>query len=127
MTEVKALAQKPDFPFIASQPDEVGLIVRQVRQSGITMPIVGGDGYDTPLLLEVAGKAANNVYYTTHTLISADSTGAVKDFYDAYKKAYGTAPENSFAALGYDSVLLVADALKRANSSDPAKIRDALQ
>jgi branched-chain amino acid transport system substrate-binding protein len=51
----------------------------------------------------------------------------VKDFYDAYNKAYNTAPENSFAALGYDAVLLVADALKRAGSADPAKLRDALQ
>lgn len=127
ITKIKALPTKPDFLFISAQPTEVGLIVRQVRQSGINLPILGGDGYDTPLLIEVAGKAANNVFFTTHTLISPDSTGAVKDFYDAYKKAYNTAPENSFAALGYDSVLLVADAMKRAGSADPAKIRDALQ
>lgn len=127
ITKVKALTKKPDVLFISSQPDEVGLIVRQVRQAGVTLPILGGDGYDTPLLIEVAGKGADNVYFTTHALISADSTGGVKDFYDAYKKAYNTAPENAFAALGYDSVLVVADAMKRANSADPAKIRDALQ
>jgi branched-chain amino acid transport system substrate-binding protein len=127
ITKVKALPKKPDFLFIAAQPAEVGLVVRQVRQSGITLPILGGDGFDTPLLVDVAGNAADNVFYTTHALISPESQGAVKDFYDAYKKAYNTEPENSFAALGYDSVLIVADALKRANSAEPAKIRDALQ
>ena len=127
ITKIKALKTKPDFLFISAQPTEVGLIVRQVRQSGITLPILGGDGYDTPLLVDVAGNAANNVFFTTHSLISADSKGSAKEFYDAYNKAYGSPPENSFAALGYDSVLLVADAIKRAGSADPAKIRDALQ
>jgi branched-chain amino acid transport system substrate-binding protein len=67
ITKIKALPTKPDFLFISAQPSDVGLIVRQVRQSGIDLPIVGGDGYDTPLLTEVAGKASNNVFFTTHT------------------------------------------------------------
>lgn len=126
ITKIKAAAQKPDFIYIAATPDTIGLVVRQVRQAGLKQPIIGGDGYDTPLLLEVAGAAANNVYYTTHSFISEASTGAVKTFYDAYKKAYGTAPENAFAALGYDAAMLVADAIKRAGSDDPAKITAAL-
>lgn len=126
ITKIKASAQKPDFIYIAATPDTIGLVVRQVRQAGLKQPIIGGDGYDTPLLLEVAGAAANNVYYTTHSFISETSTGAVKTFYDAYKKAYGTAPENAFAALGYDAAMLVADAIKRAGSDDPAKITAAL-
>ncbi|MBS1182752.1 MAG: extracellular ligand-binding receptor [Proteobacteria bacterium] len=126
ITKIKASAQKPDFIYVAATPDTIGLIVRQIRQAGLKQPIVGGDGYDTPLLLEVAGAAANNVYYTTHSFITETSTGAIKTFYDAYKTAYGTAPENAFAALGYDAAMLVADAIKRAGSDDPAKITTAL-
>ena len=108
-------------------PDDIGLIVKQMRQAGVTQPIVGGDGYDTPLLLSVGGKAANDVYYSTHAFMApAGSTDAIAKFYTDYKAAYGTGPENAFAALGYDTVGLIADAIKRAGSENPAKIRDAL-
>jgi branched-chain amino acid transport system substrate-binding protein len=58
--------------------------------------------------------------------MAEDSTPGIVKFYNAYKAAYNTPPENAFAALGYDSVGLVADAITRAGSTDPAKIRDAL-
>jgi branched-chain amino acid transport system substrate-binding protein len=109
ITKLKALAEKPDVLYVAAQPDDIGVVVKQIRQAGLEQPIVGGDGYDTPLLLSVGGKAANNV-----------------KFYNAYKAAYNTVPENAFAALGYDTVGLVADAIGRAGVADPAKIRDAL-
>jgi branched-chain amino acid transport system substrate-binding protein len=127
ITKVKAARTKPDFLFISAGPSEIGLIVRQVRQAGLTMPIVGGDGYDTPLLLEVGGNAANDVYFTTHALISPDSTGMSKQFYDEYSKAFGKPPESAFVALAYDTVYLIADAIKRAGSTTPSAIRDALQ
>jgi branched-chain amino acid transport system substrate-binding protein len=126
ITKLKALAAKPDVLFVSAMPDDIGLVVKQMRQAGITQPIVGGDGYDTPLLLSVGGSASNEVYYTTHAYMAADSTPDIQAFYKAYKAAYGTEPENAFAALGYDTVGLIADAIKRAGSSDPAKIRDAL-
>ncbi|MEZ2131421.1 MULTISPECIES: ABC transporter substrate-binding protein [unclassified Sinorhizobium] len=127
ITKLKALSQKPDVLFVSAMPDDIGLIVKQMRQAGVTQPIVGGDGYDTPLLLSVGGKAANDVYYTTHAyMATSGSTPAIEKFYADYKAAYGTEPENAFAALGYDTVGLIADAIKRAGSDDPAKIRDAL-
>jgi branched-chain amino acid transport system substrate-binding protein len=107
-------------------PDDIGLIVKQMRQAGVMQPIVGGDGYDTPLLIEVGGEASNNVHFSTHAFMSPDSTPAIKAFYEAYEKAYGTPPENAFAALGYDALGLAADAIKRAGSTDPAKIREAI-
>jgi branched-chain amino acid transport system substrate-binding protein len=126
ITKLKALSEKPDVLYVSAMPDDIGLIVKQMRQAGVTQPIVGGDGYDTPLLLSVGGKAANDVYYSTHAYMAPDSTDAIKKFYTDYKAAYGTDPENAFAALGYDTVGLIADAIKRAGSDDPAKIRDAL-
>jgi branched-chain amino acid transport system substrate-binding protein len=127
ITKLKALGTMPDMVYIASGPDDVGTVVKQFRDSGIDKPIMGGDGYDTPLLAQIAGKGSDNVYYTTHSLMDADlGTDAVKKFFAAYQAEYKTAPENAFAALGYDTVKLIADAITRAKSADPKAIRDAL-
>ena len=126
ITKLKALAEKPDVLYVSAQPDDIGVVVKQIRQAGLMQPIVGGDGYDTPLLLSVGGAAANNVYFTTHAFMSEGSTEGIVKFYKAYQAAYNTVPENAFAALGYDTVGLVADAITRAGTADPAKIRDAL-
>ena len=125
ITKIKAGA-KPDVVYVSAMPDDIGLIVKQMRQAGITQPIVGGDGYDTPLLTQVGGKASNDVYYSTHAYMAADSTPGIQKFYTDYKAAYGMDPENAFAALGYDTLGLIADAITRAGSTDPAKIRDAI-
>ncbi len=127
ITKLKALSTQPDFLYISAMPDDIGTIVKQVRQAGIDLPIIGGDGYDTPLLVQVAGPASNDVYFTTHALMTMDSTPAVAKFIQAYNAEYGKDPENAFAALGYDSVHLIANAITQANSTDPTKIRDALQ
>ncbi len=126
ITKLKALADKPDVLYVAAQPDDIGVVVKQIRQAGLQQPIVGGDGYDTPLLLSVGGKAANNVYFSTHAFMAEDSTEGIVKFYKAYQAANKTVPENAFAALGYDTVGLVVDAISRAGAADPAKIRDAL-
>jgi branched-chain amino acid transport system substrate-binding protein len=126
ITKLKAMPTKPDVVYVSAMPDDIGLVVKQMRQAGVMEPIVGGDGYDTPLLLSVGGDAANKVYYSTHAYMAKDSTPAIQKFYADYKAAYGTEPENAFAALGYDTVGLIADAIKRAGSEDPKAIRDAL-
>ena len=113
--------------YVAAMPDDIGLVVKQMRQAGVTQPIVGGDGYDTPLLLSVGGKAANDVYYLDPRL-SWPKTARRRSRNSTRTTRRPTArePENAFAALGYDTVGLIADAIKRAGSDDPAKIRDAL-
>lgn len=126
IAKLKAMPQKPDFIFSSSLAEEIGLILKQLRQAGITLPVLGGDGYDSPLLVEVGGQAANNTYFTTHAFVGEGASPKVKAFSDAYKKATGNQPENAFAPLGYDAVKLMADAIKRAGEPDPAKIRDAL-
>ena len=128
VTKLKGLKAKPDLLFISSGPDDVGTIVKQVRDAGVMSPIMGGDGYDTPLLAEVAGAGSENVYFTTHSLMDAGlGTDSVKKFIAAYQAEYKNPPENAFAGLGYDTVKLLADAIKRAGSADPKAIRAALQ
>ena len=128
ITKLKGLATMPDIIFISAGPDDVGVIVKQFRDAGMDKPIVGGDGYDTPLLVEIAGPGAENTYFTTHSLMDADlGTDAVKKFITAYQAEYNTPPENAFAGLGYDTVKLLADAIKRAGSDDPKAILEALK
>ena len=128
ITKLKRLGTMPDILYIAAGPDEVGVIVKQFREAGLEKPIFGGDGDDTPLLVQIAGKGADNTYFSTHSLMDAElGTEAVKKFITAYQAEYGHPPENAFAGLGYDTVKLLADAIARAGSDDPKAIREALQ
>jgi branched-chain amino acid transport system substrate-binding protein len=123
-----ALTRPPDLLYIAAGPEDAGRIVKLIRDAGIVTPIMGGDGFDTSLLLQLAGEDANNTYYTTHVLLDDEAGGKqVKEFMAAYKAEYQVPPEHAFAALGYDTVLLLADAIKRAGTDTSPAIRQALQ
>lgn len=123
LTKIKG--QNPDVLFVPGYYEEVGLIVRQARELGLNVPVLGGDGYESPKLAELAGKdALNNVYYTTHYSSNDDSPNVVK-FRDAFKKKYGKEPD-AFNALGYDLAYFLADGLKRAGAVDSVKLKDAL-
>ncbi|MBX3083341.1 MAG: ABC transporter substrate-binding protein [Anaerolineae bacterium] len=127
ITKLKALEKQPDFYYIAAMPYNVGPVVKQLREAGLNGPVIGGDGYDTPDLVSVAGAASENVYFTTHALMDKElGTDGIKKFIDAYNKEYTHDPENAFAALGYDAVYLLADAITRAGSTDAAAIQKAL-
>lgn len=123
---LKGLRIQPDVLYVASDPSKAGVIVKQMRARGVNQPIIGGDGYDTPLLVELGGEGANKgVYFTTHA--SLDNPAAkVQNFVKSYQATYKQYPENAFAALGYDAMYLLADAIKRAGKADPKAIRDAL-
>jgi branched-chain amino acid transport system substrate-binding protein len=128
ITKIKALSPAPDFYYVAAMPYNIGPLVKQFRDAGITGPIVGGDGYDTPDLIKVAGPAADNTFFTTHALMdAAGGTEGIKKFIADYKAEYGHDPENAFAALGYDTVYLMADAVKRAGSTDSAAVKSAIE
>ena len=128
ITKIKALSPQPDFYYVAAMPYNIGPLVKQFRDAGITGPIVGGDGYDTPDLVKVAGAAAENVFFTTHALMDATGgTAGIKKFITDYKAEYGNDPENAFAALGYDTVYLMADAVKRAGGTDSAAVKSAIE
>jgi branched-chain amino acid transport system substrate-binding protein len=78
--------------------------------------------------VSVAGDSANNVFFTTHALMDPElGTEGIQAFITAYTDAYGHAPENAFAALGYDAMKLLADAIERAGSTDAAAIQQALE
>ena len=123
LTKIKAL--NPEVIFIPAYYEEVGKIVKQARELGIAVPLLGTDGWDDPKVVEIAGaKSLDNTFFSNH-YSSQDTDPAVVKFVAAYKKEYNQEP-SALAALGYDSGLMIADAIKRAGSAEGAKIAEAL-
>ena len=121
-------AASADLLFVAAGPEDAARIVRNLRAAGFDQPIIGGDSFDSPTLISTAEKTGGKVYYTTHAAVGMSSASrAVRRFDASYQAAYGLPPENAFAALGYDTVDLVAAAIRRAGSVRPAAVRDAIQ
>lgn len=128
IADLKNLSNKPDFYYIAAMPFNAGMVIEQFRDAGLAGPIVGGDGYDTPEILNLEGNATDNVFFSTHALMDPNSGDErVREFITAYYKEFGHNPENAFAALGYDTMRLMADAIGRAGSTDPNAIKKAIQ
>ncbi|MGX6445998.1 ABC transporter substrate-binding protein [Neobacillus sp. K501] len=125
LTNIKA--KNPEFVFLPGYYEEVGLIIKQARALGIEVPFMGGDGWDSPKLVEIAGNdPLNNTFITNH-YSSGDSDKKVQDFVKAFQDKYDGKSPDAFNALGYDSLYFLADAIKRAGSSEPAKIQKALE
>ncbi|MCC5466968.1 ABC transporter substrate-binding protein [Pelosinus baikalensis] len=123
LTKIKAT--NPDVIYVPGYYGEVGKIIKQAREIGITAPFVGGDGWDSPKLAEIGGPdALNNTYFTNHYSVE-DNSPKSKAFLDAFQKEYGQVPD-AMAVLGYDAAYALVDAIKRANSTDSEKIREAL-
>ncbi|MGE7695466.1 ABC transporter substrate-binding protein [Lysinibacillus sp. NPDC094177] len=124
LTSIKG--EKPDFIFIPGYYEEVGLIVKQARELGIDVPLMGADGWDSPTLVELAGaKALNNTYITNH-YSAEDPDQKIQDFVKAFKAANSDKAPDAFNALGYDTIYYIADAIKRAGSTDGEAIQKAL-
>jgi branched-chain amino acid transport system substrate-binding protein len=125
MARIRSARPAADVLFFSALPSEAGRLTRQARAAGLMQPILSGDGFDTPLLGRVADTLANNVFYSTHVALDS-AARRIRRFVAAYRQRYRRKPENAFAALGYDTGRLIADAIRRAGSSQPAAIRRAL-
>ena len=122
LTSLKA--RNPEVIFVPGYYTEVGLIARQAKRLGINAPLLGGDGWDSPRLTEIGGEALNGSFFSNH-YSQDDPSPMIQKFVSDYRTRYGETPD-ALAGLGYDSAAVLFDAIKRANSLDPAKIRDAI-
>lgn len=119
------MAQDFDVLYVPGYYTEVGLLIKQAREMGITQPIVGGDGLASPTLIELAGEAnVTDVYYTSHFSDQSESP-KVQEFLKAYEAKFGKKAD-TFAALSFDAANLLLDAAERAGSNDPAAITKAI-
>ncbi len=114
----------PDAILAAGYYTETGLIALQARELGIQVPLFGGDGWDSPSLVEVGGKAIEGCFFSNH-FSGEDPAPVIQEFLKRYQKKFG-AEADAMAALGYDSMMLLADAMTRAGTTEGAKVRDAL-
>ena len=123
LTNIKQF--EPDVIFAPGNYTESALIIKQARDLGITAKFIGGDTWDINAFLEVGGAAVEgaivSTFFANDVPINKTSEAFLKSFRDEYKKE-----PPAVAALGYDAYLVVLDAIKRANSAEPEKIREAL-
>ena len=117
-------AKKPEAIYVPGYYTEVGLIARQAKELGLNVPLLGGDGWDSPKLNEIGGKSIEGSYFSNH--YSPDDTSpAVQKFVAEYKAKFGIVPD-SMAAMGYDATKVLADAMTRAPDLSNAAVRAAI-
>jgi branched-chain amino acid transport system substrate-binding protein len=117
-------SSNPDVIYVPGYYGEVGVIANQTKQLGIKAPLLGGDGWDAPQLWQLGGAALNGDYISNHYSVD-DPSPAIQKFVADYKARYNILPD-ALAALGYDSMKVLADAIKRAGGTENAKLRDAI-
>ncbi|MEO0137988.1 MAG: ABC transporter substrate-binding protein [candidate division WOR-3 bacterium] len=123
LTKVKQA--NPDVLYIPDYYNKVGLIAKQARQMGIRSILMGGDGWDSPEMLKIAGDAIVGGYFTNH-YSPDDPRPEVQEWVKKYLAKYGSMPD-ALATLAYDATCLLLEAIKKANSDNPVKVREALQ
>lgn len=123
LTAIKAA--NPDAVFVPGYYTDAALICIQAKQLGLSVPLFGGDGWESDQLVKIGQDAVEGQYFSTHYAPDV-ATEKSKNFVAAYQKRYQGKLPDAMAALGYDSAMLLADAFKRASSTEGAKVRDAL-
>ncbi len=126
LTEIAS--KKPDILFIPSYFAEGAIIMKQVKELGAKFQVMGGDAMDNPQIVEIGGAAVEGFVHTTFPYDPSmkDMSPMAKKFTENWKKAFPSKEPNVNAALGYDTYLLVLDAIKRAGKAEPAAITKAL-
>ncbi len=111
--------------FVPAYYTEAALLIRQARELGLTIPFLGGDGWEAPQLMEIGGDALEGCYYSTH-FSAEDTSPRAAEFVRRYRDRWDGETPGAFAALGYDSVHVLVDAIRRAGTTEGPAVRDAL-
>jgi len=122
LTSIKA--SQPDAVFVPGYYAEVSLIAKQAKLLGLKVPLLGGDGWVGDSLLKVAGKSLDGSFFSSH-FSSDDASLMVRNFVEKFKAKYGEVPDD-MAALGYDSAMILADAIRTAGTTDSGPLRQAI-
>ena len=116
---------EPDVIYLPGYYGDIAVIAKQARQLGLTQSLLGGDGWDAPELWQLAGDSVNGSYISNHYSVE-DPAPAIQKFVRYYKLNYGNLTPDAHAALGYDAMRFLIDAIQRAGVVDGPKVRDAL-
>ena len=118
-------SQNPNVIFAPGNYTESALVMKQARELGITIPVIGGDTWETPEFIDVGGERVEGAVFSTFFAAEYAGTPQAKTFLAEYAKRYNREPA-AVTALGYDGYLVALDAIKRAGSVNPRAIRDAV-
>ena len=117
-------AKNPDVIYVPGYYGEVGVIAKQAKQLGINVPLLGGDGWDSTQLWDLGGDSLNGDFISNHSSVD-DPSPAIQKFVADYKARNGNVPD-ALAALGYDAMKVLADAIKRAGTTEGPQLKDAI-
>ena len=117
LARLQALGKKPDVIFISSYGQDIGAIIRALREVGYDAPVLGGDAYDDPAMHAALGETlGNDVFFVTHTFMTPEAHPDMEKFIELYTEMHGGAPDTAFVATGWDTVMMMAEAVKAAGS-----------
>ncbi|MBA2525693.1 MAG: ABC transporter substrate-binding protein [Pyrinomonadaceae bacterium] len=116
---------RPDVIYVPGYYGDIAVIAKQARQLGMTQPLLGGDGWDAPELWQLAGDSINGSYISNH-YSADDPSPAIQKFVHDYKLHWGNLTPDAHAALAYDAMRFLAEAIQRAGTTEGDKLRDAL-
>ncbi|HUI93208.1 MAG TPA: ABC transporter substrate-binding protein [Chitinivibrionales bacterium] len=123
LTNIKAAA--PDFLYCPNYYAADAMIMKQSKEIGLSVPTGGGDGWDSPKLVEIGGASVEGCVFSNH--FSKDDTGAVvRNFVDKYKQQYNDKPD-ALASLAYDAAVILMSAIKKTGSLDPDALKEAIK
>ena len=123
LTNIKKF--EPDVIFAPGNYTESALIIKQARALGMKAQFIGGDTWDFGAFLDIGGEAVEGAAFSTFFANDVPINKTSEVFLKAFREEYKKEP-SAVAALGYDAYLVIVDAITRAGSADPQKIRDAL-
>lgn len=120
--------EKADVLFISSYMPDLGTIIRSIRQAGIDLPVVGGDSYDDQGLFDALGQEfGNDIYFVTHSYMAPGVVPGMDEFLERYEKEYGEPPDTAFVATGWDTVMVMAQAVEAAGTTDGDAVAKAME
>lgn len=124
VTKIQALSPAPDVIMTPAYPPDAPTFIKQLRAAGVEIPVISIDGVDSQDTISAGGPAVEGLVFTSHGFPAEGTSTA--DFWAAYEEKYGSPPDSVFAATGYDLVKVIEAAVTAADSTDPAKVRDAI-
>jgi branched-chain amino acid transport system substrate-binding protein len=127
LQRIQNLDTPPDVLFISSYNPDLGTIIRSIRAAGITTPVLGGDSYDDPQLVEVLGELGTDVYFVTHTFASPEAGENMAEFLELYDAKFGGVPDTAFVATGWDVMIVFDQAMEAAGSTEGAAVAKAME
>lgn len=128
LARIQALKEKPEVIFISSYMPDLGTIIRSIREIGIKTPIMGGDSYDDSGLFNALGeKFGNDIWFVTHSWMGPEAKVGMDIFLARYEKEFGEPPDTAFVATGYDTIMVMAQAVEKAGTTEGAAVAKVME